>query len=347
MTRLHRRTTLSLLAAGTASLAGCSETADETAGPDDSDGSDDQDSTPGSDEPIDGGDLPPYASLLRETDRSSYFYGAIAFDTRIQRDDPEGGEQPTDPLLVNPVAFAQLSSFGLVQLADSPAVDAFNAHGETTDASAFVYVDGVYAITGAYERDEFTDALEAAGYDPETTAAAYAVYVDGESGEAVGVADAAFAYSYPSEDDAFDAAAAVEGTVATAAGEREPAYETDDDFARLLRAGDAEGISLGLYTPDEEFTAEDLGEDQTDADTDDLSFEFEGVEGAAGIHQQLSIRDDGATASAVVSYRDDDRVDVDRLESSFGTDADDVDAVRGGTSVEIEATYDDTVLEEE
>lgn len=349
MTRLHRRTSLSLLAAGMASLAGCSETSDETDDTDDSDsdGSDDQESATDSDrELLDGGDLPPYASLLRETDRSS-FYGAIAFGASFQRDDLEDDEQPTDSLLVNPIAFAQLSSFGLAQLGDSPAVDAFNAYGETSDASAFVYADGVYTITGTYEREDLLDALEETGYDPEATGDAYAVYVDGDSGEAVGVTDELFAYSYPSEDDAFDPATAVEGTVATAAGEREPKYETDDEFAGLLRADDADGISLGLYAPGEAFTADDLEDDRTDAETDELGYQFGAIEGAAGIHQQLSLDSGSATASAVVSYRDDDRVDVDRLESSFGTDADDVETVRDGTAVAIEAAYDDTAVEDE
>ncbi|MFC4437636.1 MULTISPECIES: hypothetical protein [Natrialbaceae] len=350
MTRLDRRTSLSLLAAGMASLAGCSETSDETDDTDDSDssGSDDSESVADSDhELLDDGDLPSYASLLRETDRSSSFYGAIAFGASFQRADLGDDEQPTDSLLVNPIAFAQLSSFGLAQLGDSPAVEAFNAHGETSDASAFVYADGVYAITGTYERDDLTDALEETGYDPAALGDAYAVSVDGESGEAVGVTDELFAYSYPSENDAFDPATAVEGTVATAAGERKPKYEIDDEFAGLLRADEADGISLGLYAPDEAFTADDLENDQTDAEADELGFQFDAIEGAAGIHQQLSLDGGSATANAVVSYRDDDRVDVDRLESSFGTDADDVETVRDGTAVAIEAAYDDTAVEEE
>ena len=333
-----------------ASLAGCSETSDDTDDTDDTDssGSDDQNSATDSDRQLlDAGDLPPYASLLRETNRSSSFYGAIAFGATFQREDLEDDEQPTDPLLVNPIAFAQLSSFGLAQLGDSPAVDAFNAYGETTDASTFVYADGVYAITGTYERDDLAGALEDAGYDREATGDAYAVHVDGEREEAVGVTGDLFAYSYPSGDDAFDPATAVEETVATAVGEREPKSETDDEFAELLRADDADGISLGLYAPEEPFIADDLEDDQTEAETDELGFQFEAIEGATGIHQQLSLDDSSAAASAVVSYRDDDRVDVERLESSFGTDADDTETVRDGTAVALEATYDGAAVEEE
>jgi hypothetical protein len=347
MTEYHRRTALFLLAAATTSLAGCSESADET-----DDGTDDTDSTTGSDESgsdgLDDDGLPPYASLLPETDHSPYFYGAISFDTPFERDDLEEADQPADSLLVNPIAFVQFSWSGLAQLGGSSAVEAFSEHGETDDESAFVYANGVYAVTGAYDRADLGDALETAGYEPESSEEAYTVYRHGDADDVVGVADEAFAYALPIDEDGIDAVATVERTVSTATGDREPKHEADDAFGRLLRTGGAAGMSVGLYSR-ETLTAEELENESNGADlpgeSDALEFQFGALEDAAGVHQQLSLGDGSASASAVVRYRDEDAVDVDRLESSFGTEANDVDVVRDGTAVAIEAEYADSVVD--
>ncbi|SIR84341.1 hypothetical protein [Natronorubrum thiooxidans] len=327
MTDVNRRQTLGLFGAGMALLAGCSETSD------DGDGS----SGNGTDSPADDdGEVPTYASFLPETDRSTYSYGAIdaaTLQSLVDAEDAAAGDDLIDPLLGNPVVMAVLfgrigatKTFGIYQEIDETPADA----GEIVDAN------GVYALVGSYDRDAIGTALEDAGYARERDDTSYAVYTDADSGEVVGITDDVFAFTVPNQaDPEFDPIDAVERTVETATGQRPPKHETDDEFARLLRAGETGGISLGRYTEADAFDVDTLGDQQL---TGTLEFAFGGVEGATGVHQQLLITDDGATATAAVRYGDDDRVDLERLEV-FGTQADAREVDHDGASVRIEAEY--------
>lgn len=328
MTTLRRRNALQLLGAGVAFLAGCSETSD---GNDGSESNDAVDSN---------GELPSYASVLPTTDRAEYFYGAIEFDTELFDENADGGDTPTDPLIVNPIGIAMTATYGLNQLGSSDAAPIYSEHGTTSGDSTFLYVDGTYVITGTFDRDSVAASLADGGYSAETTADGYAVFSHDESGEVVGVASEAFAYSYPGQtDSAFDPVDAVERTVATAAGQRTPKHEADDDFARLLRTGETEGITLCLYTDDETFADGSLTANRTD-ETDSLESKFDAFEGAYGAFQQLSTGDGSANANAVVAYSSEDRVDAERLESSLGTEASTVAVQRGGSTVRVDAEYE-------
>ncbi|WP_226006509.1 hypothetical protein [Natrinema salinisoli] len=335
MTDLHRRKALSLLGGGMALLAGCSESSDGNGN-----GTDDDDD---GDQPV--GDLPSYASVLPTNDRSAYFYGAIGvstMNTLLNDEGAEAGQEPTDLLVANPVVVALLCSFGIQQLSTSAGRDAYLGNNETADGEEqFVYADGVYALVGSYDRDGLATDLESAGYTVESEGDAYVVYSDGESDEIIGVSGDVYAYSYSrgSESD-FDPVAAVERTVATAAGDREPKHEADEEFDRLLRAGENGGIACCLYTDSDEFASETLADDQA-SDNDSLQFEFGSFEGSYGVHQQLAVTgvDSAATANAVVTYSSEDRVDQERLKSALGTEAETVDFVTTGSTVEIDAEY--------
>lgn len=327
MTDVDRRRTLGLVGTGLAFLAGCTETSDDDDAPDE----DSNDST------VDIGELPRYASLLPETDRAAYSYGAIDGETLVTLIDNQragDGDSPVDPLVGNPVVMAVLFR----RIGATAAFDVYQEHDETPlEEGELVDANGVYALLGSYDRAAITTALESAGFERGRDEDAYTVYSDDDSGEAVGVTGEVFAFAVPSDyDPDFDPLEAVERTVATAAGERTPKHETDEEFERLLRAGTTGGMSLGRYTERAEFDAESLGETQLSGS---LEFAFGGVEGARGVHQHLSIDGDDATATAVVSYDDEDRVDVDLLESSFGTEADSRAVTRDGTLVAIEAAY--------
>ena len=336
MIDVTRRQALYLAGAGMATLAGCSESSDDG-------GTDDGDDGTEETTHVDG-ELPSYASLLAETDRSTSFYGAIDFETMSTIIDDEGaeaGDEPTDPLIGNPIVVALLCSFGLSQLANSRASTSYSANDETPSGEGeLVFVDGVYALVGEYDRNGLAADLEDEGYDRETSEESYAVYTHAETGEAIGITDEVYAFSYPNpDDDEFDAAAAVERTVETASGDREPKHATDDEFEALLRAGEPTGITLGLYTADDEFAADAIANDQPEDDAEALEFEFGAFEAAFGVHQQLSVEDSDASASAIVTYADDDRVDVERLESSLGTETDSLEVTRDGTMVSLTAEY--------
>lgn len=333
MIGLDRRRLLALVGAGMATLAGCSGS---------DDGDDDTGDNDTGDESIADSDRPPYASRLPDTDRTPYFYGAIDVETMSTIVDDEGaesGEEPTDPLVGNPVVLALRGTYGLSLLATSPAADPYTAHDETPDGEAsFVYVDDVYALVGEYDRDGLATALENAGYEPETTDDSYGTYSDPDTGEVVGVTDELYAFTDPNLADAdYEPLSAVERIVATAAGQREAKHTVDDEFDTLLRAGEPSGITLGLYTDEETFDADALASDPDE--TDGLEYAFDAFEGAFGVHQHLSLEGNDARASAVVSYADEDRVDLDRLESSLGTEADAFDLTRDGTLVSLEAEY--------
>ncbi|PCR90181.1 hypothetical protein [Natrinema ejinorense] len=342
MTTLRRRSALSLLSGGLAFLAGCSDTSDGNGSNTTGDGN----GTDGAGESTDSidGTLPSYASILPTTDRSEYFFGAIDVETMstlLEDQGAQAGAEPTDPLVGNPVVVALLCSFGLTRLGSSAGFDAYNDNNETADgAEQFVYADGVYALVGSYDREGIATDLEDAGYALETDAEGYAVYSDSGSDEVVGIADDVYAYSYPNDgDSSADPVTSVERTVATAAGRREPNHEVDDDFDRLLRRGENDGITCCLYTDADQFDSETLSDDQA-SDEDSLQFEFAPFEGASGVHQQLSVPGDGsATARAVVSYGSDDLVDEERLESALGTEAEAVEFGTDGSTVEIDAEY--------
>ena len=336
MTDIRRRNALGLLAGGVALLAGCSSSSEGNGN------GDDTTSNNGASDLTDGS-LPPYASMLPTTEQSASFYGAIdirTMSTVINDEGAEAGTEPTDPLVGNPVVVALLCSFGLGQLADSAGFDAYTDNNETGDSEEqFVYVDGVYALVGSYDRDGITSTLETTGYSLETEGDGYAVYADGGSDEIVGVTDDVYAYSYPNGgDSSFDPVAAVERTVATTAGERAPKHEADDDFEELLRAGNNSGIVCCLYTDDDAFTSETLAADQA-SDTDSLQFDFGAFEGAYGVYQSLSVAGATATARAIVSYSSNDVVDEGRLESSLGTEANTATVDRAETTVTVDAEY--------
>lgn len=352
---VDRRTALSLLGSsiGLATLAGCSETSDDsspTAGDEETDETNDtQETTVSLDRT-----LPSYAAILPETEGTGYFYGAIDVETMaslLEDEDVEAGEEPTDPLLGNPIVVALYCAYAIELVGGSPSFEAFNSNNETADdetAETFLFADGVYAFAGTYDVEGFAAAIEERdAYTEEASAAASAVYVHDESGEVVGISDDVYALSYPNEsDDAFDPVATVERTVATAAGDRDPKHETDDGFERLLRAGASDGITLGLATTDEEF-ARDTLENAAD-DTDGLTFAFDAFEGAQGVHQQLSVAGDDATARAIVTYANADRVAIDRLESALGTEADTVETATAhdGTAAVVDAEYTADLVDE-
>ncbi|MFC4541711.1 hypothetical protein ACFO5R_07200 [Halosolutus amylolyticus] len=347
MSEVHRRKALHLLGAGagTALLAGCSESSDDT-------GTNPDDESSGDDQPT--GELPSYAPILPETDDQQYFYGAIDQATiAALRDDegPEDGAEPTDPLLANPVAFTfNYYLFGLSQLAESASFEPYRENDRTDDGNgAFVFVDGTYALKGTYAFDGFTSDLEDAGYDVETEAETYAVYTDPDSGEVVGVSDKVFAFSYPNANDPdFDPITSVERTVATAAGDREPKHETDDEFESLVRAGENDGIAVCLYTTDDEFDEDTLSNETSEDGSDGPTFDFTAFAGAAGVQQRLSITEDdvAARATSTVVYSSDDRVDETGLESELGTDADTTSVDRDGTSVTVTADYAGEIVDE-
>ncbi|ELY42348.1 hypothetical protein [Natronorubrum sulfidifaciens] len=336
MTVLHRRNALGLLGAGMALLAGCSETADDG-------GNSAADDGGGPEADAGDGDLPSYASILPTTEESTFFYGAIDVETMATLLNDAGakaGEEPTDPLVSNPVVVALLCSFGLELLGRSAGFEAYVSNNETPDGDEqFVYAEGVYAFVGAYDHDGLAADLERAGYALETETDAYAVYAATGSDEIVGVSDEVYAYSYPNGGDEFDPVAAVERTVATAAGERDPKHESSEAFERLLRTGDTRGISCCLYTDADAFDSATLSDDQA-GDSDSLEFAFDAFEGAYGAHQGLRVAGDAAaTARATVVYSRDDRVDMDLFESVLGTEAETVEHERADTTVTIDAEY--------
>ncbi|AEH37967.1 hypothetical protein [Halopiger xanaduensis] len=365
MTTFDRRTALSLVGSGMLALAGCSETTDDadsgngdgTDGPDD--GTEDDQSTDDADVSL-GTELPSYATVLPETDGTGYFYGAIDVETMaslLEGSDAEAGDEPSDPLLGNPILVALYCSHAIGLLGNSPSLEAYRANSETEQADGtqetFVFADGVYAFVGAYDFDGLTADLESVdAYEPETVASEYATYADPETGEVVGVTDEVFAFSAPSGSDSdFDPVTAVKRTVATAAGEREPKHAVDDGFDALLRAGENDGIALGLSTADDEFAAETLESAADDADQ--LTFAFDAFAGANGLHQHLSVGNgegNDASARAVATYADAERLDRERLESSsLGTDADSVAVavVQDGTTAVVDAEYAGDLVDSE
>ena len=344
MTDIRRRNALGLLAGGMALLAGCSSSSGGN-------GNGNGNSNDSSTDTADSGNtnlaartLPPYASMLPTTDQPAYFYGAIdvgTMSTLLEDQGAEAGKEPTDPLVGNPVVVALLSSFGLEKLATSAGFNAYNENNETANGEEqFVYADGVYALVGSYDRDGITTDLEAAGYTLETESDGYAVYADSESDEIVGVTETVYAYSYPNAaDSSFDSAAAVERTVATAAGDRTPKHEADGDFEQLLRAGENSGIACCLYTANDAFASGTLSDDQTSTENG-LQFEFGAFEGAYGVHQNLSVTgSDTATARATVSYSSDEVIEKEKLESSLGTEANTATVNRAETTVTVDAEY--------
>ncbi|MFC6768956.1 hypothetical protein [Natrinema soli] len=346
MTEFPRRNALSLLGAGMAFLAGCSESSTDGGN---GNGPDTESGSPNDGIEIDGesGALPSYASYLPESERTGYFYGAIDAETLQTLTDDEGateGSEPTDPLIGNPVIMAIL--FGRIGT-----VASFDAYKENDDTpggdGVLIDANGVYTIVGRYDRSGFTDDLESAGFTAETVNDDYAVYADDESGEAVGITDEVFAVTTPNpNNDAFDPISAVKRTVATAVGDRKPKYETDDDFEWLLRASSTAGMTLCRYTETETFDAGTIGSEQVNSST--LEFAFGACEGANGVHQQLSLVDGSmtATASAIVTYADESRVSMDRLKAALGTEASSVAFNRDGSTVAIDAEYDGDLVEE-
>lgn len=345
MTTYRRRAALGLLGTGMAFLAGCSGSSDDGNGSDDGTG-DEPDESAGDTE-IDGenGDLPAYASILPQSDDPSYFYGAIdgaTLDTLLNDEGAAEGNEPTDPLLGNPVIMAVLfGSFG------SPDSREAYLNNDRTAADEGVLVDanGVYAVKGRYDRNRLVADLESAGYAAESDADAYSVYSDPDSGEAVGVSDEVFAVAAPNpNDDGFEPVAAVERVLETAVGDREPKHAVDADFEWLLRASSTDGMALCRYTETDAFDPATLGNEQVSSDT--LEFAFGAFEGANGVHQQLSLGDGDASASAVVTYADEASVDRDRLESALGTDADSVSFGQDGPAVAVDAEYSGDLVDE-
>ncbi|WP_049923249.1 hypothetical protein [Halopiger djelfimassiliensis] len=336
MTTLDRRTTLCLLGTGTAALAGCSETTDDTDGATQSDPS----GSDGDPEPtIDGdGNIPPYASIFPRTDRSESLYGTIDVGTMrsLLEDEPAAeGEEPTDPLVRNPVVMAFRCLYGLGVLGNTDGYPAYNEHNETTDGEeTFIFADGVYALVGRYDFDGVTAALESAGYVPETAEETYAVYTT-DSGGVVGVTDEVYAFVDPTDDSVSEPVATVERTVATATGGQEPKHETDEAFERLLRLGRSDGITVCLSAADE-FSSTSL-ETLAETDEDAIPFAFDAFDGATGVHQHLSIENEDATARAVVTFEE--SIDADRLEAELGSEADSTTVVRDDTAVSVEAEY--------
>jgi len=145
------------------------------------------------------------------------------------------GREPTDPLVGNPVVVALLCSFGVQQLVDSAGATrtpkttrrptAKNSSSTPTASTR----SSARTTEPASRRTSRLRAIPSRAKGTRTSSTPTA------SDEVVGVSGGVYAYSYPNgADSEFDPVAAVERTVATAAGDREPKHEADEDFDRLL-----------------------------------------------------------------------------------------------------------------
>ncbi|MFC6717634.1 hypothetical protein ACFQGT_03870 [Natrialbaceae archaeon GCM10025810] len=349
MIEMDRRTALALASSGLTALAGCSDPTSD--GGSNGDEGADSKADSDADASIETGDLPAYASVLAETESEEYFFGAIDLEAlstiASSRGDHEAGENPEDPLVRNPVAF--LITFQLFsRLGRLPAYDAFADNDETSsDEGHVLLVEGVNVLYGSFDVDGAEADLETAGYASAAEGDDFSVFVDEETGDSVGVTPSVFAFASPDESaPTFDPRDAVEGIVRADAGDTEPKHATDVDFEWLLRAGTGDGIALCYYAETEALPTADLESEQPDEGTEALTFDFSAFEGARGVHQHLSMADDGgAHAETVVSYDDEAAVDADRLESRLGSQADSVDLLTDGAAVRVEAEYEGDVVE--
>ncbi|MFC7233111.1 hypothetical protein ACFQMM_20290 [Saliphagus sp. GCM10025308] len=117
-----------------------------------------------------------------------------------------------------------LGIYGLFALGSSPVAQVqAEAEGESDDA-ALVYVDGAYALYGAYGLETARSGLEAEGYElqaeAEDGADDFVVFADGASNEVVGVTDDAFVYAFGA--DQARSLAAVSAIVETNVGSQSP-----------------------------------------------------------------------------------------------------------------------------
>ncbi|MFC7240706.1 hypothetical protein ACFQS4_21335 [Saliphagus sp. GCM10025317] len=368
----HRRHVLAMLGAASTLLAGCSDLADEgdqslepndvgdnedSNADDDTDGAAEDDETDEETTPawLEGGELPSYASVLPsadaladdETTSREYFFTAVDLATIVGTldDDPGEGTVPDDPLLQNPIAVVSLGIYGLFALGSSPVAQVqAEAEGESDDA-ALVYVDGAYALYGAYGLETARSGLEAEGYElqaeAEDGADDFVVFADGASNEVVGVTDDAFVYAFGA--DQARSLAAVSAIVETNVGSQSPAHESDATLETLLRAGANTGITSCLAGGGESLTDLEPGDQVQE---DDVAFDFSPFEGATGIVQELQLVESESNARVIVTYESETAVDAERLESGLGGEARSLDLETGGSAALVTAVYGTDPIEE-
>ncbi|WP_312908990.1 hypothetical protein [Natronosalvus caseinilyticus] len=367
----HRRHVLAMLGAASTLLAGCSDLADEgdqsleTNDDEDSEESNADDDTNGADEDetdeettpawLEGGELPSYASVLPpadalvdgETTSREYFVTAVDLATIVGTldDDPGEGSVPDDPLLQNPIAVVSLGIYGLFALGSSPIAQVqAEAEGESDDA-ALVYVDGAYALYGAYDLETARSGLKGEGYElqaeAEDGADDFVVFADDASSEVVGVTEEAFVYAFGS--DQARSLAVVSAIVETNVGSQSPAHESNATVETLLRAGANTGITSCLTGGGEPLTDLEPGDQVQE---DDVAFDFSPFEGATGVVQGLQLAEDESDARVIVTYESEAAVNVDRLESGLGGEARSFDLETGGSAALVTAVYGTDPIEE-
>lgn len=338
MTALYRRRALRFLGAGFAFVAGCTEL--------DGGGDGDDGSTAG---PLDAGELPAYASALPARD-GAYVFGAVdlaTFDVVTVDPADEGGDVPSDPLLVNALGTVYLAYRALLHAGEAGFNTVLDGNERPPSGDEYVvFAAGANVFYGAYDVDGIADDLAALGYDERRRETEHAIYVHGDADLAVGATANAFVYA--TGGDVGDPVGAVERAVETDLGVREPKHAVDADFERALRAGDGHGITFGLAAAGDGDSKEldpgaiatgDGGAD--DASENTISFDFEPFAGTAAVVQHLDVVADADRpfASAVVEHADEDRVDESTLRSALGTAAEAVAFDRHGTTVWVEAEY--------
>lgn len=342
-----RRQALALLAAGSASLAGCSEASDDVDdaedAADDTD-SDDETETPALLAELEGEEPPAYASVIPAdtgTDTETTFVTAIDLETVLETidDDPGEGSTPDDPLLRNAVAVVSLGLYGLFALSASPVGEVQATAEGDPDGATLLYLDGAYVIYGEYDVDVARNDLEAAGYEV-SDGTASVVATDVDSSEAVGVTEELFVYAFGDGDRALEVTTAV---VETARGDADAITDSSAPVAALLEATPETGISSLLYGNGEPLA--DLDHDTQADDADEVTFELGAFEGATGVTQTVAVEGGDSTVRALVTYES-GAVDRERLESRLGEDAATIEFAADDSRVGITAEYGEDVVDD-
>lgn len=379
MTDLKRRKALCLLGSGVALLAGCSEssgddsetTDDETDTPTETDqatatpeGTDTPTETEAGEETeeseetetaeegaietgsIERGDRPAYASVLADVGGDEYAFGAVDFGTLTQLSDDSSSEteteseEPTDPLIVNPLAITFVGYFVLLGVGFSEHGEVFNRNDRTADDEGYaLFAQETNLLVGRYDFDGMVAGFQELGYREITVEDDRAVFYNETDGQAIGFTETLFAYANEGEETTFDPAERVATFVDADRGDAPRKHETDGDFDVLLQAGDTDRVSFGMVATGDSFDEEDdvdQGE-ETDGPQTDVSPFY----GCRGFHQHLDLVADESnpTASSVVTYPSEDAVDESALLDGLGTEAESVSFLRDGAAVRVDASY--------
>lgn len=374
MTGLRRRQALCLLGSGLALLAGCSDSSGDES--DDGDGqateedgeSDDSDGGGGEttaeadeetderqieSESIDAGELPVYASHLADVGADSYVVGAVDFSTmdRLVDDSGDdadaGGDEPTDPLLVNPLTIALFGYFAFAAIVDAEYRSTFGGNDRTPEDEGHVLIaQQTNLFLGSFDFEGLLSGFREFDYDEITAGDDRAVFYDESTSQAIGFTPDLFAFAYESADGDVDPVERVSAFVAVDRGDAPPKHETSEAVEFLLRAGEASGVSLLLVSEDGIDPDEPLLETETDGE--DYPFHEAPFAGAVGAQQHLDASDrERSTASAVVTYPDEERIDEPTLLEELGTEAESASFRRDGASVAVEAEYAADELEDD